>query len=73
MLRIEPMEGKTSTNPSCDVLSELALSEDMSTLSLMEREQQAIADIARLELEESIIILEEKRAKLVMVWANRGR
>ena len=60
---------RESTSGQCDA----SIMEDMSALSLMEREQQAIADIARLDLEERVLNLEEKRAKLLMARARRGR
>ena len=48
--------GKAQATQSHDVSPEQTISEDMSALSLMEHEQQAIADIAQLELEERVFI-----------------
>ena len=59
--------GKTSKNPSRE---DQALAEDMSTMSLVEREQQALPDIAQIELEDTLA-LEEKCAHLLMVHATR--
>ena len=57
---------KALKGASREALPELSLSEDMLTMSLMEREQEAIADIARIELEVRVLQLEEKGACLLL-------
>ena len=51
--------GKVSKNASHEVSPELSISEDMSAMSLMEREQQALAAIAQIELEDQVFEMED--------------
>ena len=56
--------GKASKSASREHLPESLLSEAMS--ALREREQQVLADIAHIELENRVFELEEKRARLLL-------
>ena len=56
--------GKTSKEASRDFLPDASLTDDFSSLSLLEREKRALVDIEWIELEDRVLGLEEKRAKL---------
>ena len=56
---------------SVDVSPDTSLTEDFSSLSLLERENKALADIERNELEVRVLALEEKRARLLQVHSRR--
>ena len=60
--QVSKKSGKASKSVSREVSPEVSISEDMSAMSFQEREQQALNDIARIELEEHVYQLEEKRA-----------
>ena len=65
--------GKASKSASREHSPESLLSEAMSAMTLKEREQQVLADIARIELENRVFELEEKRARLLLQRSRRGR
>ena len=60
--------GKASKSVSREVSPEMC--EDISAMSLMECEHQALADVIRIELEDRVLLLEGKGARLLM---ERGR
>ena len=63
--------GKASKEASQDVSPTASLTEDFSSLSLLEREKRALADIEWIELEDRVLALEEKRAKLLYACSRR--
>ena len=65
--------GKRLRNAPRDLSLEEALSQGWSADSLMEHEQQAIADITHIELEDRVLALEEKHASLLMAQTQRAR
>ena len=58
--------GKASRSTSWEVSPEATLLEEMLALSLKEREQQALLDIACIKLEDRVLQLEEKCMHLLL-------
>ena len=63
--------GKDSEEMSHDVSPDVSLVEDFSSLSLLEREKKALAGIECIELEDRVLALEEKRARLLQACSRR--